>query len=159
MVLPPCNPHQRPALWTPQGHLAQVFGLLELHPVQRTSNDEPHFLHFSTKKTKQTNKLTILNILNGQMLSQKFHAKFVEKIHTKISHWSLLLFLKGGHKNISSWMGGHKNFFWLMGGCKNIAGVFLDIYDPPIPKKMVALSVLSISQMNCISVELMLLSD
>ena len=24
------------------------------------------------------------------------------------------------------------------GGCKNIAGVFSDIYDPPIPKKMVA---------------------
>ena len=25
-----------------------------------------------------------------------------------------------------------------MGGCKIIAGVFSDIYDPPIPKKMIA---------------------
>ena len=55
-------------------------------------------------------------------------------------HWSLLLVFKGGHKNISSWIGGNK-ISGRQGGRKNIAGIFWlfsDIYDPPIPKKMVA---------------------
>ena len=64
-------------------------------------------------------------------LSQEFHAKLL-KIHTIISHWSWVT------KILAPGKGGHKKFFWPIGGRKNIAGVFSDIYDPPIPKKMVA---------------------
>ena len=48
---------------------------------------------------------------------------------------------KGGGvtKILAPGQGGHKNFFWPMGGgSQNAAGVFSDIYDPPISKKMVA---------------------
>ena len=82
-------------------------------------------------------------IINGHFRSGSARSSMPNllKIHTKISHCSLVLFSMGGHKNISSWMGGGvikiSSGRW-GGGCKNIAGVFSDIYDPPIPKKMVA---------------------
>ena len=66
-MFPPCNPHQRTASGPPslgQGHLAQVLGP-ELHPVQRTSSDELHFLYHpwapSVQKTKKTKQKSILN--------------------------------------------------------------------------------------------------
>ena len=38
----------------------------------------------------------------------------------------------------SGWGGGHRFFDHQIGGSQNIAEVLPEIYDPPIPKKMVA---------------------
>ena len=94
---------------TSQGHLAEVIGLLELHPVQRTSSDEPHFLYhpwaleFSTKKQ---NKKHFKWTSGSSRSSMPWICwKYILKLLGKISHWSLFL-LGGVTKNISSWIGG-----------------------------------------------------
>ena len=72
----------------PRDGLAQVLGLLELHPVQRTSSDEPHFfissIGTSVQKTNKQKHFKSYGLcLNGQVAQpgQVFHANFVENTY------------------------------------------------------------------------------
>ena len=102
----PCNPHQgRASPLDPNGHLAQVISLLELHLVYRTSSNEPLLFyhpygHFSTKKKKK-NILNHVKYTSGSARSSMPNVLKYTPVLSKsaIEAWTFI-FQKGGDTKI-----------------------------------------------------------